>query len=81
VGLVPPWRARSGGVRPISWAVLAWIIVLPTVAAYWLNVYALKRVESSVVSVFVYLQPVITALMAIPRCTSTPRRGCSPPRC
>jgi drug/metabolite transporter (DMT)-like permease len=36
------------------------------VGAYWLNVYALKRVESSVVSVFVYLQPVITALAAIP---------------
>jgi drug/metabolite transporter (DMT)-like permease len=46
--------------------VAAYIVVLPTVAAYWLNVYALTRVESSVVSVFGYLQPVITALTAIP---------------
>lgn len=45
---------------------IAWIIALPTVTAYYLNMWALTRVESSVVSTFVYLQPVLTALMAIP---------------
>jgi len=49
-----------------TWAGLAFIVLLPTVGAYWLNVFALKRVESSVVSVFGYLQPVITAATAIP---------------
>jgi drug/metabolite transporter (DMT)-like permease len=49
-----------------GWLAVVWIIALPTVAAYYLNVWALLHVESSVVSTFVYLQPVLTALMAIP---------------
>ena len=49
-----------------GWLAVAWIIALPTVAAYYLNVWALLHVESSIVSAFVYLQPVLTALMAIP---------------
>ncbi len=49
-----------------GWLAVVWIIALPTVAAYYLNVWALLHVESSVVSTFVYLQPVLTALMAVP---------------
>ena len=45
---------------------LLWIILFPTVAAYYLNMWALTTVESSVVSTFVYLQPVMTALLAMP---------------
>ena len=45
---------------------LLWIIIFPTVLAYYLNVWALTEVESSLVSAFVYLQPVMTALMAMP---------------
>ena len=55
-----PELSRTG------WLAVVWIIALPTVAAYYLNVWALLHVESSVVSAFVYLQPVLTALMAIP---------------
>jgi drug/metabolite transporter (DMT)-like permease len=44
---------------------LVWIILLPTVAAYYLNMWALTVVESSLVSTFVYLQPVMTALLAM----------------
>ena len=45
---------------------LVWIIALPTVTAYYLNMWALTKVESSTVSTFVYMQPVMTALMAMP---------------
>jgi drug/metabolite transporter (DMT)-like permease len=45
---------------------ILWIIVFPTVSAYYLNIWALTRVESSVVSTFVYLQPIITAALAMP---------------
>lgn len=45
---------------------LVWIILLPTVTAYYLNMWALTKVESSLVSTFVYLQPIMTAMMAIP---------------
>jgi drug/metabolite transporter (DMT)-like permease len=48
-----------------GWLAVVWIIALPTVAAYYLNVWALLHVESSIVSTFVYLQPVLTAVMAI----------------
>lgn len=48
-----------------GWLAVVWIIALPTVAAYYLNVWALLHVESSIVSSFVYLQPVLTALMAV----------------
>ncbi len=45
---------------------MIWIIALPTVTAYYLNMWALTRVESSVVSTFVYLQPILTAALAAP---------------
>ena len=46
--------------------ILVFVILGPTVTAYYLNMWALTQVESSVVSTFVYLQPVLTALLAIP---------------
>lgn len=45
---------------------LMWMIIFPTVIAYYLNMWALTVVESSLVSTFVYLQPVLTALLAMP---------------
>ncbi|HEX6557881.1 MAG TPA: DMT family transporter [Longimicrobiales bacterium] len=45
---------------------LLWIILFPTVTAYYLNMWALTVVESSLVSTFVYLQPPMTALLAMP---------------
>jgi drug/metabolite transporter (DMT)-like permease len=44
---------------------MVWIIIFPTIAAYYLNMWALTVVESSVVSTFVYLQPIMTAALAI----------------
>jgi drug/metabolite transporter (DMT)-like permease len=70
VGMLPwgllPLAHEGAGLSARAWGAVAFIVLFPTVGAYWLNVYALKRVESSVVSVFVYLQPAITAAAAIP---------------
>ncbi len=67
-GMMPwgaaPLLAEAGRATPVTWAAMAWIVVGPTVGAYYLNVYALTRVESSVVSVFVYIQPILTAVLA-----------------
>lgn len=63
---LPSLLAEAGPVSGTTWAALAWIVVLPTVLAYYLNVWALKRVEPSVVALYVYLQPVVTALLAGP---------------
>ena len=70
VGMIP-WGAvpavrEIGGVSTAGWLALAWIIVVPTVGAYYLNVFALAHAEASLVALFVYLQPVLTAMMAIP---------------
>ncbi len=61
--LVDGWGqldASSGAT--LGW--MAFVILGPTVAAYWLNATALRRVPSSTVAVFIYLQPPISALAA-----------------
>lgn len=48
------------------WGIAAFIIVFPTVLTYFLNYWALARVESSLVALFIYLQPLLaTALSAV----------------
>jgi drug/metabolite transporter (DMT)-like permease len=64
VGIAPLMRELPGLSRD-GWLAVVWLIALPTVAAYYMNVWALLHVESSIVSSFVYLQPVLTALMAM----------------
>ena len=70
IGLTPfglrPALREFGATSLNTQLVLVYIIIFPTVIAYYLNMWALTRVESSVVSMFVYLQPVLTAVMAIP---------------
>jgi drug/metabolite transporter (DMT)-like permease len=46
------------------WAVV-FVIVATTFLAYLLNTYALKRISPSVVSAYIYLQPVIATLVAV----------------
>lgn len=43
---------------------LLYILVAPTVGAYFLNGYALRRAPSSLVAVYIYAQPVVAALLA-----------------
>src|SRR5262249_35540273 len=49
-----------------TWAWMAFIIAGPTLGAYILNTWALARAQASQVAIYVYLQPVMTALMAWP---------------
>lgn len=68
VGIAPwgmmPLAAQVGRISPTTVVAMAWIVLIPTVATYYLNVWALQRVEASVVSIYVYIQPVATALLA-----------------
>jgi drug/metabolite transporter (DMT)-like permease len=41
------------------WLRIAYIIVVPTVGAYYLNAWALTRVSPSTVATYIYLQPLI----------------------
>lgn len=47
-----------------AWWSLAFILVGPTIGTYFLNAYALKRAEASVVALFIGLQPVVGAATA-----------------
>jgi drug/metabolite transporter (DMT)-like permease len=43
----------------------AYIVIFPTVLAYLLNAWALARVDSSQVALFVYLQPVLASTLSV----------------
>jgi drug/metabolite transporter (DMT)-like permease len=55
-------RARWSTLPLWAWASLAFILFGATLATYLLNAYALRRVESSVVAVYVYVQPIIASV-------------------
>jgi drug/metabolite transporter (DMT)-like permease len=46
------------------WFAMLYIIIVPTVAAYYLNAWALGRVAPSVVAIYIYLQPLIAFAVA-----------------
>jgi drug/metabolite transporter (DMT)-like permease len=46
------------------WFAVLYIILVPTVAAYYLNAWALGRVAPSVVAIYIYLQPLIAFAVA-----------------
>ena len=46
------------------WLAIIYIILVPTVAAYYLNAWALMRVTPSTVATYVYLQPLIAFALA-----------------
>jgi drug/metabolite transporter (DMT)-like permease len=46
------------------WLVMLYIILVPTVGAYYANAWALARVAPSTVAVYIYLQPLIAFVLA-----------------
>jgi drug/metabolite transporter (DMT)-like permease len=54
------WSGERWASVPLSsWAALAFIILVPTVGAYYLNAWALTRLAPSIVAIYIYLQPLI----------------------
>ena len=56
-----------GAIGPRTWLLGAFIVLGPTVGAYALNTFALKRLDSSVVAFFIFLQPLIATTLSIAR--------------
>jgi len=46
------------------WWLAAFIVLLPTAAAYVINYWALGKVDSSLVAFFIFLQPVLAAALS-----------------
>jgi drug/metabolite transporter (DMT)-like permease len=51
-------------IGPGTWLAVLYIIIVPTVGAYYANAWALARVAPSTVAVYIYLQPLIAFALA-----------------
>ncbi|MGQ0723196.1 MAG: DMT family transporter [Candidatus Eiseniibacteriota bacterium] len=58
-------RVDFAGLPGTAWLIAAFIVLFPTVLAYFLNYWALARVDSSEVALFIYLQPVLAAGLSV----------------
>lgn len=47
-----------------GWLFLAYIVAIPTIVAYGLNAWALARSTATMVTAYIYLQPLVAALLA-----------------
>lgn len=48
-----------------AWFIVGYVLLFTTFFAYGLNVYAIRSVEPSVVSYYIYLQPIFATLIAL----------------
>jgi drug/metabolite transporter (DMT)-like permease len=69
LGVLPFGLSAIPEIRPSEisgpvWLWVAYIVVFPTIVTYLLNIWALQRVSSNVVAVYIYLQPLFAALVA-----------------
>lgn len=60
----PMMHEAWSAIPPRAWLALSLVVAGPTVAAYLMNAWALKHVDSSVVAAYTYLQPVFTVFLA-----------------
>lgn len=64
IAAVPLWRQNWSAIPTRAWLAVALVVAGPTVAAYLLNAWALRYVDSSIVAAYTYLQPVGVAILA-----------------
>jgi drug/metabolite transporter (DMT)-like permease len=63
-GVVAAQQMRIADVSGEVWLWVGYIVVFPTILTYLLNLWALKRVSSNMVAVYIYLQPLFAAAVA-----------------
>jgi drug/metabolite transporter (DMT)-like permease len=64
IAAVPMARQSWATIPPGAWLALLLVIAGPTVAAYWINAWTLRYADASTVATYVYVQPVLTAILA-----------------
>jgi drug/metabolite transporter (DMT)-like permease len=64
VGVVSSAHVSFAAMTAGTWSALIYIIIVPTVIAYYLNAWALRNVPPSTVAVYIYFQPLIAFLVA-----------------
>lgn len=61
---VPALAAAAPTWSPRAWGFVGYIVLMPTVVAYVCNAWALARSTPTLVTIYIYLQPVISAVLA-----------------
>ncbi len=56
----------GGELAAVAWTGVAYILLFPTVLGYTLNTWAVRRSSPSVVATYTTLQPLLTAVAAVP---------------
>ena len=64
VGLATLSRVSPAEVPVGIWVLVAYIVLVPTIGAFFLSGWALKRSSSQLVAAYIYLQPLVTASIA-----------------
>jgi drug/metabolite transporter (DMT)-like permease len=64
VGIVSSAHVSFAAMTTGTWAAIIYIVIVPTVMAYYLNAWALNQVPPSTVAVYIYFQPLIAFLVA-----------------
>lgn len=59
-----PLLAQIPVLTPRGWLLLGYIVAVPTIVAYGLNAWALARSTATMVTVYIYLQPLVAAVLA-----------------
>ena len=59
VGIYSLQQENLGAISAGVWLMIVFIILFPTVSAYYLNAWALTKVPPSTVAIYIYLQPLI----------------------
>jgi drug/metabolite transporter (DMT)-like permease len=64
VGVPALLRTDVSAIGARDWLTLGYIVALPSFLAYLLSIWALRRTTSSLVAMYVYVQPLVTAVSA-----------------
>lgn len=59
VGIYSLQQENLGAISAGVWLLILFIIIFPTLGAYYLNAWALSKVAPSTVAIYIYLQPLI----------------------
>ena len=62
---MPHWSAEAYGI-------VAFVVLVPTVLAYWLNAWALGRATPTLVTIYIYLQPLVVITLSTLQLGQTP---------
>lgn len=65
IGIASLSTVEFSQVGAVAWLTLGFIVLFPTIAAYYLNAWSLARVEPSIVAVYIYLQPLVGFALAV----------------